>query len=143
MAKKTISPLRVDTSKRTITVMTKPFAKKAFCYGTQEYEMLRDVRADYPDFVVVIRQIRKNSSQEHYKGLTYDFMEGYIASHDPDAMDAFLEMKVISKAHSTGFRYPTIKAWFLDRYPEVGTFWISAPTEEGPDDLPPLEDEAA
>ena len=141
------NPIRIDVAARTIRVMTKTFAAKAFCYGTQEYEMLRSVCADYPGFAVKVRQIRKNSSQEHYKGLTYDFMRYYIETHDTSASEEFEEMVVISKAHSTGLRYPTIKAWFLDRFPEVADFWVSAaaePTAEvGPEDLPPLEDEAA
>ena len=41
------NPIRIDVAARTIRVMTKTFAAKAFCYGTQEYEMLRAVRADY------------------------------------------------------------------------------------------------
>ena len=136
------NPIRVDVSTRTIRVMTKTFAAKAFCYGTQEYEMLRSVCADYPGFAVKVRQIRKNSSQEHYKGLTYDFMRHYIATHDADAIADFDEMVLISKAHSTGMRYPTIKAWFLDRFPEVSDFWIE-PTAEAEEIAPVLEGEAA
>ena len=136
------NPIRVDVANRTIKVMTKTFAEKAFCYGTQEYEMLRAVRADYPQFTVNVRQIRKNSSQEHYKGLTYDFMRHYIVTHDADAIADFDEMVLISKAHSTGMRYPTIKAWFLDRFPEVSDFWIEQ-TAEAEDNVPVLEGEAA
>ena len=136
------NPIRVDVANRTIKVMTKTFAEKAFCYGTQEYEMLRAVRADYPQFTVNVRQIRKNSSQEHYKGLTYDFMRHYIVTHDADAIADFDEMVLISKAHSTGMRYPTIKAWFLDRFPEVSDFWIE-PTHEAEEIAPVLEGEAA
>ena len=124
------NPIRVNVTERTITVMSKPFAVKAFRYGTTEYEQLRTVRSDYPGFVVTVRQIRKNSSQEHYKGLTYGFMRDYIAAHDADAVSDFDEMVLISKAHSTGFRYPTIKAWFLDRYPEVAEFWVTPTTED-------------
>ena len=37
--------------------------------------MLRAVRGDYPQFTVNVRQIRKNSSQEHYhnNALHYEF----------------------------------------------------------------------
>ena len=124
------NPIRVNVTERTITVMSKPFAVKAFRYGTAEYEQLRSVRADFPGFVVTVRQIRKNSSQEHYKGLTYDFMREYIAAHDADAMADFDEMVLISKAHSTGYRYPTIKAWFFDRFPEVAEFWVTPTAED-------------
>jgi len=130
MAKKTIAPIRVDASKRTITVMTKAFAEKAFCYGTQEYTMLQTVRNDYPGFELVVRQIRKNSKQEHYKGLTYDFMRAYIELHDTSVSEEFEEMVFISKAHSAGLRYPTIKAWFLDHFPEVADFWVEHTAED-------------
>ena len=33
-------------------------------------------------------------------------------------------MKLISKCHSKAFRYPTIKAWFLDRFPEIKAFGV-------------------
>ena len=37
-------------------------------------------------------------------------------------LDEFFEMLLISKGHSKAFRYPTIKSWFLQRYPEFAEF---------------------
>ena len=31
-------------------------------------------------------------------------------------------MRLIAECHSKAFRYPVIKAWFLDKYPEVKNF---------------------
>ena len=39
------------------------------------------------------------------------------------------EMILISKCHSMGYRYPTIKAWFLDKYPEIAAFGMNEEQE--------------
>ena len=126
---KIVNPIRIDIATSTITVMTKPFWKAANCYGTTEYNQLQAVRRDYPSFNVVCRQINANSSQEHYSGLTYDFMRDYIRDHEGEnaveILNALEEMIGISKCHSKSKRYPEIKHWFLDRYPNVATFGMN------------------
>ena len=116
--------LKVSPTDRTI-VMDRTFAKFADNTMSPEYAHLQQVRRDYPTYTVVQRQIKKNAKQEHYHGLTYAYMEDYIASHgNADDRRTYDEMKLISKCHSKGFRYPTIKAWFLERFPEVKAFGI-------------------
>ena len=116
--------LKVSHADRTI-VMDRTFAKFADNTMSPEYAHLQQVRRDYPTYTVVQRQIKKNAKQEHYHGLTYAYMEDYIASHgNADDRRTYDEMKLISKCHSKGFRYPTIKAWFLERFPEVKAFGI-------------------
>lgn len=54
-------------------------------------------------------------------------MRNYIKLHElkPEKMLAELEeMILISKCHSNGYRYPTIKKWFLDNYKEVQMFGV-------------------
>ena len=116
--------LKVSHADRTI-VMDRTFAKFADNTMSPEYAHLQQVRRDYPTYTVVQRQIKKNAKQEHYHGLTYAYMEDYIASHgNADDRRTYDEMKLISKCHSKGFRYPTIKKWFLDKFPEVKAFGI-------------------
>ena len=116
--------LKISHTDRTI-VMDLTFAKFADNTMSPEYAHLQQVRRDYPTYTVVQRQIKKNAKQEHYHGLTYAYMEDYIASHgNADDRRTYDEMKLISKCHSKGFRYPTIKAWFLERFPEVKAFGI-------------------
>ena len=74
------------------------------------------------------KQIKKPAHKESYKGLTYDYMRTYITNHEPketkDAVSKELEdMIEISKCHS--IRYPTIKKWFLAKYPEVAGFGVA------------------
>lgn len=124
--------LKVSHADRTI-VMDRTFAKFADNTMSPEYAHLQQVRRDYPTYTVVQRQIKKNAKQEHYHGLTYAYMEDYIASRgNADDRRTYDEMKLISKCHSKGFRYPTIKAWFLERFPEVKAFGIQKEDAEAP-----------
>lgn len=127
--------LRVLHNKRQI-VMDRTFDKLSQDPRSTEYALLQSVRRDYPSYAVIRHTIKKNPNQEHYKGLTYAYMENYIATHDPDALDEYMEMRLISECHSNAFRYPTIKKWFLTKYPEVATFNGILPTDETESSLP-------
>ena len=121
-----MTAIRVNYAERKI-VLSSAFAKKCFIPGSVEYAQLQAVRADYPDFALVTRKFKTNTKQERYRGLSYPFMREYITTHEKDAkpiLEELDEMIGISKAHSLGKRYPTIKAWFLKRYPAVAEFGI-------------------
>ena len=117
--------VRIVRTNRTIEV-SKSFDKAASRFGTREYEAMQQVRKDYPDFTIVVKTVRTKA--DHFKGLTYDFMEKYIASHD-DAearMATFNDLRGKSDdALAFGmeaFAYGEVKAWFLKNYPEIEAF---------------------
>ncbi len=133
-----MTAIRVDYAKGKI-ILSSAFVKKAFVPGTVEYNTLQSVRKDFPDFGIVTRKSKTNAAQEHYRGLTYDYMRDYISTHEKDAKTVLAELDEmigISKCHSTCKRYPTIKAWFLERYPSVAEFGM--PKSENVSILPPL-----
>ena len=137
-----MTAIRVDYSDRKI-VLSSAFEKKAFVPGTVEYAQLQAVRTDYPDFALVTRKFKTNTAQEHYRGLTYDFMREYIGTHEKDAKVVLAELEEmigISKAHSLHKRYPTIKAWFLERYPAIAEFGMTK--SENISQLSEAEDQA-
>lgn len=116
--------LRLNHDTRTI-VMDKTFAKFAENTMSEEYAHLQRVRMDYPTYTVERRCITRNAAKECYRGLTYTYMKDYILSHGTEEdLHTYEEMKLISKCHSKAFRYPTIKAWFLDRFPEIKAFGV-------------------
>ena len=135
----------VDYAHSSISISS-AFAKKALIPGTAEYAQLMNVRKDFPEFRLVTRQFKTNTKQEHYRGLTYDFMRDYISTHEADAKVVLAELEEmigISKAHSLHKRYPTIKAWFLERYPAIAEFGMATPKqnqEENVSQLPEAED---
>ncbi|MDD6143019.1 MAG: hypothetical protein PUD16_05950 [bacterium] len=120
--------LRLDHHNRTI-IMDRTFAKYAANTMSTEYAHLQAVRQDYPNYTVTQRQIKRKTTKECYRGLTYEYMEDYIKTHGSKEeaatnMANYKELKLISQCHSTSRRYPTIKKWFLDKYPEVKAFGV-------------------
>lgn len=108
-------------------VMTKLFAKKCADTRSEEYAHLQSVRKDYPTFVVVTREIKKNPNKRVYKGLTYEYMRDYIILHtSPEnetmVLAEFEELLLISRCQQQSRRYPAIKKWFLEKYPEIENF---------------------
>ena len=120
--------ITINFEERTI-VMTRKFAELAADPFTTEFAKLQEVRNAYPNFRVKRHSIRKNPNKECYRGLTYDYMRDYIASHESEmeresVLDELEEMITISKCHSNCHRYPTIKKWFLEKYPRVEMYGV-------------------
>ena len=115
------SPITINFAEGEI-ILNAAFAKKASNPFSKEYGHLQKVREDFPEFTVLIKEIKKKEGKESYKGLTYDYMRAYIMSHEQgenriNAIMEFDEMLLISQCHSKGRRYPVIKNWFLENYP--------------------------
>lgn len=116
--------LKINHKERKL-VMSREFAKYANNTMSEEYAHLQAVRRDYPLYTVVQRHIKQKETRECYRGLTYEYMRNYIKTHGTaDDLHTLDEMKVISECHSKPFRYPTIKAWFLEQFPEVKNFGL-------------------
>lgn len=130
-----MNALFIDFEKNQL-VMTRDFAQKCRNTLSTEYAHLQEVRRDYPTFAVVTREIKKNPNKESYKGLTYQYMEDYIITHESDetresVLNEYFELRLITQCHSKAFRYPTIKKWFLNKYPEIVTFGkVAAPAPQ-------------
>lgn len=118
MGKNAKRTLRIDVEKNLI-LMNKAFEQAASIVDSDEYKLLQMARRDYPNYRVVRRTIKKNPSKECYRGLTYDFIRDYIMRHPKcdQKLREFSELLELSKCHS--IRYPRIKQWFLESYPEV------------------------
>lgn len=120
--------LKINYTNYTI-IMDRTFAKLAQDTRSPEYTRLQEVRRDYPDFKVIQRSIRKNTEKKTYAGLTYDYMESYIMSHGAEEkrranLRKYAEMRNIAECQGKRYRYPVIKSWFLDEYPEIVRFGI-------------------
>ena len=121
--------------------MNTTFAKMMQNPMSDEYAQLQKVRSDFPTFVVRTRKIKSNPQKDTYKGLTYEYMRDYIILHtapenEAEAVAEFDEMVLISKCHGKALRYPTIKKWFLAKYPEVAKFGTLETAEEAQGEEP-------
>lgn len=121
--------------------MNTTFAKMAENPMSDEYKLLQELRRDYPEYSVSRRQIKKNSSQEHYKGLTYEYMEWYIIKYGSNEEEErksllaeFEHQKDIASCHSKCKRYPVVKNWFLSKFPEIAKFGLPEKEKESSSD---------
>lgn len=110
-------------------ILSSSFMKKASIFNTAEFDELQEVRRNHPDFTITVRQFKKNTAQDHYKGLTYDKMRERIIAIEgenaPAVLKEFEDLIDISKCHSNGKRYPVIKSWFLNRYSDIAKFGLT------------------
>ena len=107
-----------------LIVMDRTFAKYAANTLNVEYTHLQQVRNDYPEYTIIQRHIKTKKDKNSYHGLTYTYMESYIMTHGTEEtrlanFKEYTEKRLISECHSKGFRYPLIKKWFLEKYPEI------------------------
>ena len=126
-----MTAIKVNYAERKI-ILSSAFAKKCFTPGSVEYAQLQAVRVDYPDFALVTRKFKTNTAQEHYRGLTYDFMRDYISTHETDAKAVLAELEEmigISKAHSLQ-RYPAIAKFGMTKSENVSQLPIITDEEE-------------
>jgi hypothetical protein len=107
-----------------IIEMTKTESKAAGKFGTDEYMMLKELRAENPGFPIVIKA---SKSRDNMKGLTVAYMKKYIEAHD-DAektnMTIFYSLRGLDADGNEielarVATYGELKMWFLDTYPEV------------------------
>ena len=117
--------LNINNKNRTIE-MTKQFAKEASRFGSDAYKQLQDARRDYPNYRIITRKTKR---VDKYLGLTFNFMENYIRSHDDEegtVLAEFYDLRGISEeAKAMGappLSYGEIKSWFLEQYPEFAEF---------------------
>ena len=59
-------------------------------------------------------------------------MEHYIATYDhaEEIRKVYDELRLIGACHKVS--YPTIKKWFLDKYPQIAEFGVEKDQEEEP-----------
>lgn len=121
----------IRTNSRTIELTKKEMAA-ASRFGSDAYKALQAARRDYPDFTVTTATRKAKTQRETYKGLTYAYMEKYIAAHDDEAQSIMAEYKMyrgMSDDPATelpdSYSYNEMKIWFLGKFEEIAKFYES------------------
>lgn len=109
--------------------MTKSEAKAAGKIDSAEFNMLKTLRTEYPAFDIEIKIRNTAKKKSDYKGMTYDYMESYISSHDDENKSIMAEFKMLrgmsdeaEAACQEAVPYTKIKQWFLSKYPAIVEF---------------------
>lgn len=104
--------INVDIITKTITI-SKAFYKKASDPRTAEYRELRTAVIENADFRIVF----KTSDKKTYKGLNIAKMKAYIETQ-PNSEENLKSLdRAIEVAETKGSKYPLIKKWFLEKFP--------------------------
>lgn len=107
-------------------IITKEFAREAGILNSSAYKMLKQLRADNPNYTVERRTI-SSTSKSRNRNLAYSNMRDYIISREGanSAVEAeFNTVLALSKVQSGPYAF--VKKWFLLKYKD----YTSIPTPE-------------
>lgn len=103
--------------------MTKTEAVAAGKLNSEKFSELKTLREIYPTFQIeVIKIVTKKV--DHFKGLTYEYMENYIKDNKESLLSIFYALcgrdeegnKVKLAAAAS---YGEVRMWFLTEFPEI------------------------
>ena len=120
MATKKITPGRegykILFSTNTI-IMNYKFAAAAAKYGTNEYNILKDIRADFPNMAEVVMSGREKKKARKNSRVTYENMKKHISvyKNSEELMNQFELIKAASKPCASPYKY--VYDWFVKQFP--------------------------
>ena len=117
----TSSIIRIDENGNGI--VTKAFQKKASIYGTEEFKLWREFKAEFTNAVMLTKEIKKNPNKKtSTKNMTYENMALFIKEND-NAEALMAEFKSIynkSKVQANPYRY--VLAWFMQKFEDHNSY---------------------
>lgn len=123
--------MTINESSRTITLSKKEMTA-ARHFGSDAYAKLQEARRDYPGFAVTTITRKVKTQREAYKGLTYAYMEKYIAAHDDEACTIMAEYRMYRGTSEDPtaqlpdpYTYSEMKEWFLGKFEDIAKFYES------------------
>lgn len=115
--------ITINAKNRTI-VITKAFEKEASKFGSEAYNALKEAKADNAGFRVVVKSTKQK--RETNKGLTYEYMEKFIAAHDDENKTIMAEYRMLrgmdEEFMAESLSYAEMKDWFFSTFPEIAEF---------------------
>lgn len=114
---------------RNEAIVTKAFQKKATTYGTPEFRQWREIRNEFPNIQMVV----KNTRTSDIYNTTYEKMEKYINTFDnaEAILEEMAKVRERSKIQRNPHRY--VLAWFESMFPNYKTSDIFQEDEEAAD----------
>ena len=115
---------------RNEAIVTKSFQKKATIYGTPEFRQWREIRNEFPNIQMVV----KNTRTSDIYNTTYEKMEKYINTFDnaETILQEMAKVKERSKIQRNPHRY--VLAWFEQMFPNYKEAELFQKKEESEND---------
>lgn len=119
--------IKFDFVTNTITV-ARGFYEEACKYGTEEYGVLQQIKADNPEMKIVIRTVATGNRKSATKGLTYKYMRKFISVMDKDNLSKFNEIMLYYEGFGLDNTtvYQRVKDWFVETYPHHKEMIVAA-----------------
>ena len=121
--------MKINMFEHTI-VLTKKELTAASRYGSDAYKELQNARRDNPGYEVIIATREVKTQRETYKGLTYEYMEKYIKTHDDEEGTIWREYMIFrgkpldeKDLIPVPYTYKQMKVWFLGKYEAIAKFY--------------------
>lgn len=134
---KNIKGIRIDNI-NSIIVMNYKFAAAAEKFGTPEYNLLRDIKADNPYMRTEVRAGRKRTTCNASKRLTYENMKTYIRvqKNSKELLAAFENAVQESKPQPSPYAF--VRDWFVKQFPDYKKckVFVESPAVQAPDFTP-------
>ena len=120
---------KIDFVNNTLTT-SKAFEDAANEYGSEEYTLLQQLRADFPGIQIIRKTRRPSKTARPNKNLTYANMEKYMSvfKNAAELLAQFEIVKTCSQKESNPYQY--VKEWFVTQFPnykELPDFGTNAP----------------
>ena len=105
----TVKGYKIDFTNNTI-IMNYKFSKQAMIYGTEEYNIRKNILADFPYLKTVVKAGRNQTKPSKTKNLTYENMRGYINVVSPKRASEFEDVIIKSQIEKSPYKY--VRDWF-------------------------------
>ena len=103
--------------------VTKEFAKNARIFGTPEYKLWKEIKADCPKAEMVLKSIKKIPDKKNdTKNMTYERMAIYIREQNnaETLMIEFKKQVSLSKVQNNPYR--SVLAWFIQKFENYDSY---------------------
>lgn len=99
-------------------IMNYKFAAAAAKYGTKEYNLLKNIRSDFPGMKEVVVSGRVQTTAKANHRLTYEHMKQHIEVYEnaEELLGVFETVKAASVALASPYKY--VCDWFKAQFPD-------------------------
>ena len=105
--------LRIVYVDDSTALVTKAFAKRAMIFGTPEFKLWREYKADFPQATMVTKTTKRTPGRVDTRNMTYENMAAYIRTLDNSAK-LMVEFELVCKRSKVQTNpYRSVLAWFV------------------------------
>lgn len=108
---------KIDYVNNTLTI-SKAFEDAAAVPYSEEYKLLLQIRADFPNLTVVRKARRASATKKYNKNMTYANMEKYMSvfQNAAELLAQFAVVKRQSKLEKSPYQF--VLSWFVKQFPD-------------------------